>query len=166
MQFGHIGTLKVRGAKENMKKFLLGAFTPYVPSVLAILQDAKPPAKIVTEDERSIKISADGFYVNGTRGNYVLLKSIEWAFDHEVLVIKNYRSVGEIDTEGLRKLSEEYQVDLKIYGFGREMEYDIDFEVHRGEIIKCDEIKGVLVKCDDIKFSDYDRESIDPELGG
>lgn len=155
-----VGTLKVRGEKENMKRFLLEAFTPIVPAILTVIKGVQPPTKVVNEDEWSVNLSAegqcDGFHVKGTHRNFVDSKSIEWELDREVLLISSYQAAWGIDTEGLRNLSEEYQVDLKIYGFERGMEYNIDFEVHKGEIIKCDEIK----------FNNYDWECIDPELGG
>ncbi|MEH7249215.1 hypothetical protein V7114_20860 [Neobacillus niacini] len=154
------GSLKVRGEKENIKKFLLGAFTPIQPAILQILRpDLKAPELKVTEDEWSITLESsgkDGFYVRGTRRNFIENNSIEWEFEKQVLIIENYKAAWGIDSEPLAKLSKEYDIDLKIYGFERGMEFNQDIEIHKGQIIKDNEIK----------FDDYEWECINPTLGG
>ncbi|MEW4071696.1 hypothetical protein [Bacillus cereus] len=53
-------------------------------------------------------------------------------------------------------MSKEYNVDIKIYIFGRGMEFNQDVEIYKGEIIKNVEIE----------FDDYMWECINPNIGG
>jgi hypothetical protein len=159
------GNLKVRGEKENIKRFLLEAFQPIHPAILQMLRpDIKAPEVNVTEDKWSMTIEStgtDGFYVKGTRRNFIESNSIEWEIRDEdaethILIIENYKAAWGIEAEPLAKLSKEYELDFKIYAFEQGMEFNQDIEIHKGEIIKNDEIQ----------FKDYEWECILPNLGG
>jgi len=156
-----VGTLKVRGEKDDVKRFLTGAFSPMDSgaALASIMGGAKTPPKTieVSEDEWSLTLNTqEGFYVKGTRRNFIESTEIEWYFEREILVIENYQAAWGIEAEPLRSLSDTYHVDLKIYAFERGMEFNQDIEIH----------KGIIVKNDEIKFSDYQWECIMPYLGG
>ncbi|MDF2854256.1 MAG: hypothetical protein K0Q87_107 [Neobacillus sp.] len=159
------GNLKVRGSKENIRRFLLEAFTPIHPMIIQALRpDLKAPDVNLIEDEWSMRIEStgnDGFHVKGTRRNFIESSSIEWEIRDEdaethVLVIEDYKAAWGIDANPLAELSKEYGIDLKIYAFERGMEFNQDIEIHKGTIIKNDEIQ----------FKDYQWECIQPNLGG
>jgi hypothetical protein len=154
------GSLKVRGEKENIKRFLLEAFMPIQPAILQILRpDIKGPELNVTEDEWSLTIEStgnDGFHVKGTRRNFIESSSIEWEFDREVLIIDGFKAAWGVYADQLAEISKEYNIDFKIYAFEKGMEFNQDIEIHKGEIIKDDEIQ----------FNDYYWECINPTLGG
>ncbi|HFR4148449.1 hypothetical protein ACPCZP_05385 [Bacillus bombysepticus] len=62
------GTLKVRGTKEDVKKFLLEALNPIPGGLLGQI----PVEKEVEEDEWELIIRAkDGFHIKGTRRNFI-----------------------------------------------------------------------------------------------
>ncbi|AJA41398.1 hypothetical protein AXJ14_gp078 [Geobacillus virus E3] len=113
--------------------------------------------KEVIEDEYilTVKTNANHFHVKGSRRNFIESNIIEWYFDDHILML-DLSGAWTIDVETLTDLSKEYQLDFKIYAFERGMEFNIDFEVHKGEIIKCEEIT----------FNDYDWECINPTMGG
>lgn len=73
-----------------------------------------------------------------------------------MLLIDDYCGAWSLDTSRLKCLSEQYELDFRIYGFERGMEFNHEFEVHKGTIIKDDEIK----------FTDYQWECPCPEMGG
>ena len=156
-----VGTLKVRGEKDNIRKFLTDGLAPLDSSRgIAIMLGKDPgpePAVEIEEDKWEMKLKTkEGFHLKGTRRNFIDSKEITWEPDRDVLIIHNYQTAWAIDVEGLSNLSKEYQIDLKIYAFERGMEFNLDVEIHNGAIIKNDEIT----------FNDYDWECIEPSLGG
>jgi hypothetical protein len=153
-----VGTLKVRGSKENIINFLKNGFTPVTWMGTDI------PMKVV-EEEYSFTISCDdkfhGFHVKGTHRNFIESKEIEfehWDEDNEthVLILEDYKAAWGIEAEPLAELSKEYQLDFRLYAFERGMEFNQEIEIHKGKIIKDVEIK----------FDDYAWECINPSLGG
>ncbi|MDX1769930.1 MAG: hypothetical protein R3328_00245 [Planococcaceae bacterium] len=150
------GILKVRGTKEEVKSFLLGALQPIPDGIF----EPVPVEKEVSEDEWELNLSAkNGFHVKGSRRNFIE-NSIEFYFDTEgeikVCAIDGYKAAWDIDVEALVNNSKEYNVDLKIYAFERGQEFNRDIEIHKGSIIKNNEIT----------FDNYDWECINPSMGG
>lgn len=160
-----VGTLKVRGEKEDIKRFLTDGLKPIVPVIASILAhmkgeetEVKEPSVEIEEDEYSITLTlpkeADGFHVKGTYRNFIESREIEWYYD-EILKL-DYRGAWSIDTAALTEISKEYNLDFRIYAFERGMEFNVEFEVSKGNVINNHEIK----------FDDYEWECICPELGG
>jgi hypothetical protein len=113
--------------------------------------------KKISEDEYmlTIKTDANHFHVKGSRRNFIESSVIEWWFDDRILML-NLSGAWTIDVNALAELSQEYQLDFKIYAFEKGMEFNIDFEVHKGKVVKYEEIT----------FDDYQWECIDPTIGG
>ncbi|MBS4188682.1 hypothetical protein KHA94_00410 [Bacillus sp. FJAT-49705] len=152
------GTLKVRGTKENLIKFLKNNFTP----VTWLGSDVK--AEFV-EEKYSVALKCDekfhGFHVKGTRRNFIETNCIEFEFwdddkETHVMVIENYKAAWGIDAAPLAEISKEFYVDLKIYAYERGMEFNQDIEIIDGEIVKNEEIN----------FDDYMWECAHPSIGG
>lgn len=154
------GSLKVRGEKENIRKFLTEALITIHPVLIQVLRpDLQAPEVNVTEDDWSMTIEStgkDGFHVKGTRRNFIESNSIEWEFDRDVLIIDDFKAAWGIDSGPLVELSKQYDLDFRIYAFERGMEFNQEIEIHKGKIIKDLEIK----------FDDYEWECIMPGLGG
>jgi hypothetical protein len=150
------GVLKVRGAKEEVKHFLLGALEPIPDGLFGEI----PAKKEVTEDEWELSISAkNGFRVKGGRRDFVendIVFNFETEDEIKVCTIDGYKAAWDIDVPALTILSKEHNVDLKIYAFERGQEFNRDIEIHKGEIIKDNEIT----------FDHYDWECIHPSIGG
>lgn len=156
-----VGTLKVRGEKENIRKFVKEGFElpPGINQLIAAkmnneeLPESRPPE--IAEDSYSISVRGTDLYIKGTRRMFVSV-GFEWVIDSDILVISDVHAAWAIDVDGLTKLSEQYQLDFKIYAFEQGVQFNQDIEIHRGEIIKNDEIT----------FTDYTWECIEPNLGG
>ncbi|HFK1714039.1 TPA: hypothetical protein ACGXP1_001628 [Bacillus cereus] len=151
------GTFKVRGTKEDVRKFLLEALTP-IPNGFF---EQTPAEKVVEEDEYEIFIkSENAFHIKGTRRNFIE-SNIQHYFEDdeeklEICVLEGYKAAWGIDAAPLAALSKEYNVDIKIYAFEKGMEFNQDVEIHKGEIIKNVEIE----------FDNYMWECINPNMGG
>lgn len=151
------GTLKVRGIKEDVKKFLLEALNPIPGGLLGQI----PVEKEVEEDKWELIIRAeDGFHIKGTRRNFIesniCFEFADEKTDIEVCVLEGFKAAWGIDAAPLATLSKTYNVDIKIYAFERGMKFNQDVEIHKGEIIK-----NVA-----IEFDDYKWECINPNIGG
>lgn len=151
------GTFKVRGTKEDVKKFLLEALNPISDGLLGQI----PVEKEVEEDEWGLNIRAkDGFHIKGTRRNFIVddicFEFAEEETNLKVCVLEGFKAAWEIDPAPLAVLSKRYNVDIKIYAFECGVEFNQDIEIHKGEVIKD------LV----IEFDDYKWECINPNIGG
>jgi len=156
-----VGTLKVRGEKENIRRFLLEGLSP-IDTGAAIASMLGKEVEVNTialdEDEYSLTLKTkEGFHIKGTHRNFIDSREIEWYHDSDSpLIIPDFEAAWGIDTAELASISEFFQIDMKIYAYERGMEFNHDFEVHKGEVIKNDEIK----------FDDYVWECPEPHRGG
>lgn len=160
------GQLKVRGTKENIINFLKNGLEPLQPASIEIdsmIKGVEPtPIPLqIEENEYSLGLKNDnGFYIKNTRRHFIEDKWIEFYFEDEgeseVLVLENFKAAWGIETEQLAQISKEYQIDFKVYGFERGMRFNQDIEIHKGEIVKNNEVK----------FDNYDWECVMPSYGG
>ena len=148
------GDLKVRGTKENIKKFLIEGL---------ISTGSKIRPEIIRDDtwKFSIRSNTDFFYIKDTRRSFIEKEEIhtyinDWEDDEERVIVLEYKSAWGIDVVGLVNLSKEFNIDFKILGFELGMEFNQDVE-----IIKCEVIKN-----EEITFDDYEWECIRPHIGG
>ncbi|MED1128818.1 hypothetical protein [Bacillus paralicheniformis] len=157
------GVLKIRGTRNDIRNFLTKGLSP-IPSIspqIAMMTGKKveEPKVEIEEDEWDLTMkSPNGLYIEGTRRAFIE-GTIVWDFDdkhEEVLTIDSFKQAWGVEAEPLAKLSKEFNVDLKVYVFEKGMEFNQDIEIHKGEIIKDNEIK----------FDDYEWECIYPNLGG
>jgi len=151
------GTLKVRGNIEDIKRFLKEGLVP--TTFTWIGQTTEPPEITETEHYFTMKSITGSFYVKDTNRNFIE-SEIDFEYgdekDENVLVINDYKAAWGIDAKDLAEISRRYNIDLKIYAFERGMQFNQDIEIHKGQIIKDEEIE----------FDDYDWECIMPNLGG
>lgn len=148
------GDLKVRGTKENIKKFLIEGL---------ISTGSKIRPEIIRDDtwKFSIRSNTDSFYIKDTRRSFIEKEEIhtyinDWEDDEEGVIVLEYKSAWGIDVVGLVNLSKEFNIDFKILGFELGMEFNQDVEIIKGEVIKNEEIT----------FDDYEWECIRPHIGG
>lgn len=142
------GTLKIRGDKESIRRFLLDIC---VHKKRCIQEDKREMVLTIPEDEE--------FYVKGTCGNFIQSHEINWNKFEPVLEISHYIGAWCIDAERLIQLSCEYQIDLKIYTFECGAMENVDFEVHKGQLIK-----NRFIHFD--SYEEYRWECLEPDLGG
>lgn len=154
------GDLKVRGTKENIKKFLLEGLQPISKGFLNL---EPVETQIICDDDWEFKIKSEtgAFYINGTRRNFIDNDIIEtyineWEDEEGVIVLEDYKAAWGIETEPLAAISEKFNIDFKILGFEQGMEFNQDVEI----------IKGKIIKDEEIEFYDYKWECIRPHIGG
>lgn len=148
------GDLKIRGTKENIKKFL-------IEGLISTGSKIKPEITCDDKWKFSIKSNTDSFYIKGTRRSFIEKEEIytyinDWEDDEERVIVLEYKSAWGIDVVGLVNLSKEFNIDFKILGFELGMEFNQDVEIIKGEVIKNEEIT----------FDDYEWECIRPHIGG
>ncbi len=149
------GTLKVRGTKDNLKKFVLEGMqqVDFIGNVLEPLE---------LDESYSVKLSDEAyhFYIKGTTRGFVEQIEIDMCFLNEErekpILMLDVKFSWAVNVEELSKISKKYDVDLKIYTFEKGMEFNQDIEI----------IKGKIVKDVEMKFDDYEWDCICPSLGG
>lgn len=148
------GDLKVRGTKDNIKKFLIEGL---------ISTGSKIKPEITCDDKWgfSIRSNTDSFYIKDTRRSFIEKEEIhiyinDWEDDEERVIVLEYKSAWGIDVVGLVNLSKEFNIDFKILGFELGMEFNQDVEI----------VKGKVIKDEEITFDDYEWECIRPHIGG
>lgn len=158
------GNLKIRGKKENIVNFLKegtllleGFWEP---------KEIKPDIEEIHDyDEIEIKNfdkeKRDCLYIKETRRHFIdPVENEIYIYDtdkeEQIICLENFKAAWGIDTDALRTISKRYNIDIKIYGFERGMEFNQDIEI----------IKGKIIKDEEIKFENYQWECINPDLGG
>lgn len=156
------GVLKIRGTRQDIRKFLVEGLSPLNPhtGIAKLLgKEVEEPEVTIEEDDWDFKMnSPHGFYINGTRRAFIE-SGIEWYFDDrhtEILTIDSFKQAWGVDSREYVEISNKYNVDIKIYVFERGMEFNQDIEI----------IKGEIVRDNEIKFDDYEWECLMPHLGG
>ena len=151
------GTLKVRGNKENIKLFIKNGLQS-VDFNGKTLDSVNDEGKYILYKETAD--NHNSFYIIGTRRYFINQGSIifEWEEnnDESILLLNRFRAAWVIEAEQLAKISKEYNIDFKIYGFEQGMEFNQDIEI----------IKGKIIKDKEIKFDNYNWDCICPKLGG
>jgi hypothetical protein len=144
-----VGTLKVRGEKSNLEKFVLEGLQP-----VGFMGEAKEPLKqnewgdIHTKGTCWIEGTRRGF----VRGLYVYLSEME----DDGIIALDAEFAWCVDVEGLQKLCQKYNVDIRMYAFERGMQFNQEVEIIDGEITMNNEIT----------FDDYEWECPCSSLGG
>lgn len=148
------GSLKVRGTKKDITHFLKEVFIP-------IGYGGNEGTRTIDQTDCDITIeSISPFYVKGTKRNFVE-NDLFFYFgnstdDTYTCVIDGYKSAWGLDVVAMVKLSEDFNVDLKIYAFEQGQQFNHDLEIHKGKIVT----NKVIT------FDDYDWECMMPTMGG
>lgn len=154
------GDLKVRGRYKDIKEFLSKEMMILGGSIFNRTYEEP----IIDEEcGISIDVGKQGMWFRNAYRSY-FKNDIDIWIDEEEKEAGNIltMNLGELstawgtDTKALTELSKQYNLDFKIYAYEKGMEFNIDFEVHKGEVIKNNEIK----------FDDYTWECTNPEIGG
>lgn len=157
------GDLKVRGKYKDIKNFL----SKELVNLGGDIFNRKYEEVIIEENdyELSVIVGNQGLWFRNAYRSYfengfdIYIDCDDEENKEEMIITAN---LGELqtawgtDTKALTKLSEQYNLDFKIYAYEKGMEFNIDFEVHKGKVIKNYEIK----------FDDYVWECTNPEIGG
>lgn len=163
------GNLKIRGSEKDIIAFLKGALVG-IPDIGASMKAAlhggeiEVPEVETTEDNFNIVFSSkNGLHIQGTRRAFIEGDVDYWFSEDEddepkpiVFVIDNFKQAWAVHANDYAFLSLKYNIDIQINAFERGMEFNQVIEIHKGEVIKDEEIL----------FNDYQWECILPNLGG
>lgn len=149
------GTLKVRGTKANITRWVNEALQPcgFSDSPQEKMLTWSSDGMIATVEELAwIKDSYRGFIIEGSKINL-------WNFetdDEELIIFVKAEFAWGVDVEKLALSSKEFNVDYRFYGFEQGMEFNQEVEI----------IKGTVTLNKKYKFDDYQWECACPTLGG
>lgn len=134
------GQLKIRGTFEALKSFIKFGFEPCsYPKA----KEKFPKAKI-SENSIYMDCAGETLYFKGTRRHFCETDYIEMDVDNPeevtVLVVP-LKAAWSIIAENLQRLCKEFNVDMKIQGFEKGMQFSQLIEIVNGEIIEDKEIK-------------------------
>lgn len=150
------GTLKVRGKKDDIERWLKNALVapndeeiPNKQLVEFNLNGEWP--KVAIKQECWIKDSYRGFIEQDH-------DVFTYYYDENDIIILMFDTIfaWSVKVEELAKSSKEFNVDYHFYGFEQGMQFNQLVEIHKGEVIANEFIQ----------FDDYIWECINPTLGG
>lgn len=145
------GSLKVRGTKENMTKFILEGLHP-----VGFLGEEHPKLSV---NEYGDIDSNETCWIENTRRGFVEGVEVhlsEYENDEIFVAVFDSKFAWGISADELLKTCEKYHVDMKIHGFERGMEFNQVIEIVDGKILKDEELH----------FKDYQWDCICPNIGG
>ena len=125
------GSLKVRGTKENMTRFILEGLRP-----VGFLGEEK--AKLQLDEYGDIN-SNETCWIENTRRGFVKGVEVylsEYEDDETFVEVFDSKFAWGISADELLKTCEKYHVDMKIHGFEMGMEFNQDIEIVDGRILK------------------------------
>lgn len=145
------GEIRIRGSRENVKRFLLEGLEECVPSINgATKQMEKDEYDIVQCDCAHIRNTHRGFIDD----LYQDLNFYDW--DDVVYIACEVRFAWDCDAEKIQEIAKDFNIDIRMYLFEAGLEFNRDIEV----------INGIITKNNTIKYDNYFWECIMPNLGG
>ena len=149
------GTLKIRGTFEQLRNFVLNGLEP-------VTDRGQKRQMEITDDEPQylfIKNGCESLYIKGSRRHFCEPKYIEIDADNEgkvIVLLTPMKAAWEISSQNLLNASKEFNVDMKIQGFEKGMEFSQLIEIVGGEIIQDKKIE----------YENWDWDCPCPALGG
>lgn len=145
------GSLKVRGTKASLKKFILEGLYP-----VGFLGEEREKLSLNEYDDI---YSEETCWIENTRRGFV--EGVEvYLSDHEddeiLVAVFDSKFAWGISASELLETCIKYHVDMKIHAFEMGMEFNQVIEI----------IDGKIVKDEELHFKDYQWDCIFPKLGG
>ena len=138
------GTLKVRGTLSDIERFVQDSIL--YPTISITKYECELELKLSGEccvkDSNGMFIYPGHYYLFDRNGLYIL--------------VLKFKAAWQVYIDPFVKMSKDYNVDIKIYGFEKGSEFNQDIVIINGEVIKNDIIT----------FNDYAWECPFPDLGG
>lgn len=149
------GSLKIRGTKDNIKRFLQDG-----------VESANGEKLLIKWKCQFVKIenSESYIYIKGTKRHF-LDKGSDYGIENYLVRLTDGRfcisfpkfsAAWDIDAKCLADVSKEYGIDFRIFAFERGWEFNRDILI----------LDGVIEKDFTIKYDDYVWECLCPEKGG
>ena len=163
------GTFRARGEKENIKRFIMEGLTPVdfggnEQNISREINDDDDYFDVTfkIESENTKNEYPEYLHIAGTRRQF-----LEDLCFGEINIYKNkngdyqfaqtFKGAWAIDTDAIKEIAKEYEIDIRVNGFECGMEFEQLFEVNRKGWIACESV---------IQYMDYTWECPMPLLGG
>lgn len=162
------GVIKIRGKRDNIKAFLKDILIPTSLWGIKLEYEIEETDYSITfgvKERHKDLYEAYGevsWYLQGTRRAFIIQnKRIEFEFwrdveEDEILTIEGFKQAWGIMPKDYLDFSKKYNVDIKIFGYEKGMEFTQEVEI----------IKGEITKNKETKYKDYQWEVAFSELGG
>lgn len=144
------GTLRVRGTKEDLTKFVLEGLIP-------VTHFGSETETLKIDDYSRIK--CERCWIKGTRRGFILDLDVfidDWNDEGKIAIGLDAEFAWGISAEELLQSCKKYGVDMRIHAFERGMQFNQIIEIIDGEITKDEEVE----------FDDYEWDCICPNIGG
>ena len=138
------GTLKVRGTLSDVERFVRENM---LDSIISITK---------SEGDLELELSGEAYIKDSNR--MFIYPGYYYSFDKngKNTLTLQFKAAWRVYIDPFVKMSKDYNVDIKIYGFEKGSEFNQDIVIVNGEVIKNDIIT----------FNDYQWECPFPDLGG
>ena len=164
------GTLKVRGAFENVKRWLKECLTVYdfvrkddengQPDFVSVPNADKIEFHYFDDEEfdEIEMVIKDDAHIKGTCRHFVRPYDyfVRRRTDESCVAVLKFKAAWGIVAESFAEMSKEYCVDFRLHGYEMGMEFNQEVIVLKGEVVTNMETK----------FDDYEWECPFPLLGG
>ena len=145
-----VGTLRVRGTKESLTKFVLEGLLP-----VTYFGSETEPLKM----DGLGRIDCERCWIKGTYRGFVVDSHVyfdDLEDEEETTIGLETEFAWGISAKELLQSCKKYGVDMRIHAFERGMQFNQIIEIIDGEITKDEEVK----------FDDYEWDCICPNIGG
>lgn len=148
------GTIKLRGKHENLYRFIKQGLEP--SAWLSFDGEEKRPIEDFVEinDYDEIIIRNEP-HIKGTRRAFIQDSNTYFDEDYNLIILP-IKQAWCFDAESFAKLSKEFDIDIRLYGFECGMEFCQEIEI----------INGQVTINKEIEYSDYQWECPMPLMGG
>ena len=138
------GTFKVRGTLSDVERFVRENM---LDSIISITK---------SEGDLELELSGEAYIKDSNR--MFIYPGYYYSFDKngKNTLTLQFKAAWRVYIDPFVKMSKDYNVDIKIYGFEKGSEFNQDIVIVNGEVIKNDIIT----------FNDYQWECPFPDLGG
>ena len=138
------GTFKVRGTLSDVERFVRENM---LDSIISITK---------SEGDLELELSGEAYIKDSNR--MFIYPGYYYSFDKngKNTLTLQFKAAWRVYIDPFVKMSKDYDVDIKIYGFEKGSEFNQDIVIVNGEVIKNDIIT----------FNDYEWECPFPDLGG
>ena len=138
------GTFKVRGTLSDVERFVRENMLDTIISITK------------SEGDLELELSGEAYVKDSNR--MFIYPGYYYSFDKngKNTLTLQFKAAWRVYIDPFVKMSKDYNVDIKIYGFEKGSEFNQDIVIVNGEVIKNDIIT----------FNDYQWECPFPDLGG
>lgn len=154
------GCIKVRGEFENVKRFFVEGTTCYKFDFdkMENIPDTESVEIIADNNNEFYRKYHEETHINGTIRAFLrgVVEIYRPERNKKIIAVLPFRQAWAIDADSFVEISKKYNVDIKILGFDKGMQFSQEVVV----------IKGELIKDKEKKYRSWEWDCPFPHLGG